>query len=103
MSMKLYVGNLPHQMTEEQLNTLFSEAGYVASAKIINDRQHGCRLFLFDWRDITCAHISAHIMCACTYAMAVNVSSASTAPTATCLANSSVLQTKCRKLVKLIR
>jgi len=41
MSMKLYVGNLPHQMTEEQLNTLFSEAGYVASAKIINDRQTG--------------------------------------------------------------
>jgi len=27
MGMKLYVGNLPHQMTEEQLNTLFSEAG----------------------------------------------------------------------------
>jgi RNA recognition motif-containing protein len=41
MSMKLYVGNLPHQMTEEQLNTLFSEAGYVASAKIITDRQTG--------------------------------------------------------------
>jgi RNA recognition motif-containing protein len=41
MSIKLYVGNLPHQMTEEQLNTLFSEAGYVASAKIITDRQTG--------------------------------------------------------------
>jgi RNA recognition motif-containing protein len=41
MSMKLYVGNLPHQMTEEQLNTLFSEAGNVSSAKIINDRQTG--------------------------------------------------------------
>ena len=41
MSMKLYVGNLPHQMTEEQLNELFSEAGHVASAKIINDRQTG--------------------------------------------------------------
>ena len=41
MAMKLYVGNLPHQMTEEQLNTLFSEAGYVASAKIITDRQTG--------------------------------------------------------------
>jgi RNA recognition motif-containing protein len=34
MSMKLYVSNLPHQMTEEQLNTLFSEAGYVASIRI---------------------------------------------------------------------
>ena len=41
MSIKLYVGNLPHQMTEEQLKTLFSEAGYVASAKIITDRQTG--------------------------------------------------------------
>ena len=41
MAMKLYVGNLPHQMTEEQLNTLFSEAGNVASAKIITDRQTG--------------------------------------------------------------
>ena len=41
MSMKLYVGNLPHEMTEEQLQTLFSEAGHVASAKIITDRQTG--------------------------------------------------------------
>jgi RNA recognition motif-containing protein len=41
MSMKLYVGNLPHTMTEPELNTLFSEAGYVASAKIITDRQTG--------------------------------------------------------------
>jgi RNA recognition motif-containing protein len=35
------VGNLPHQMTEEQLQQLFSEAGYVSSAKIITDRQTG--------------------------------------------------------------
>jgi cold-inducible RNA-binding protein len=41
MSMKLYVGNLSFDMTEEQLNTLFSEAGYVTSAKIITDRQTG--------------------------------------------------------------
>ena len=41
MSIKLYVGNLPHQMTEEELNTLFSEAGYVSSTKIITDRQTG--------------------------------------------------------------
>jgi RNA recognition motif-containing protein len=39
--MKLYVGNLSHEMSEEQLNTLFSEAGHVASAKIITDRQTG--------------------------------------------------------------
>jgi RNA recognition motif-containing protein len=41
MSIKLYVGNLPHQMTEEQLQTLFAEAGEVSSAKIITDRQTG--------------------------------------------------------------
>jgi RNA recognition motif-containing protein len=41
MSMKLFVGNLPHEMTTDQLNTLFSEAGAVASAKIITDRQTG--------------------------------------------------------------
>lgn len=41
MSMKLYVGNLSFDMTEQQLNTLFSEAGYVTSAKIITDRQTG--------------------------------------------------------------
>jgi RNA recognition motif-containing protein len=41
MSIKLYVGNLPQQMTEEQLRTLFAEAGNVASAKIITDRQTG--------------------------------------------------------------
>jgi RNA recognition motif-containing protein len=39
--MKLYVGNLPHQITEEQLQTIFSEAGHVSSAKIITDRQTG--------------------------------------------------------------
>jgi RNA recognition motif-containing protein len=39
--MKLYVGNLSFDMTEQQLNTLFSEAGYVTSAKIITDRQTG--------------------------------------------------------------
>ncbi|HEY9073336.1 MAG TPA: RNA-binding protein [Desulfobaccales bacterium] len=41
MSMKLYVGNLSYEMTEPQLQTLFSEAGEVTSAKIINDRQTG--------------------------------------------------------------
>ena len=35
MSKRLSVHNLPHQMTGEQLQTLFSEAGLVASAKII--------------------------------------------------------------------
>jgi RNA recognition motif-containing protein len=35
MSKRLSVANLPHEMTEAQLQTLFSEAGQVASAKII--------------------------------------------------------------------
>ena len=39
--MKLYVGNLPDSMTEETLSTMFSEAGPVASAKIIMDRYTG--------------------------------------------------------------
>jgi RNA recognition motif-containing protein len=41
MSIKLYVGNLSFDTTEEQLNTLFSEAGPVVSAKIITDRHTG--------------------------------------------------------------
>jgi cold-inducible RNA-binding protein len=41
MSVKLYVGNLANDMTEEQLNALFSEAGAVSSAKIITDRHTG--------------------------------------------------------------
>lgn len=41
MSIKLYVGNLPYNMTEEELKVLFSEAGNVVSAKIITDRQTG--------------------------------------------------------------
>ena len=41
MSCKLYVGNLSYETTEEQLSTLFSEAGAVASAKIITDRYTG--------------------------------------------------------------
>ena len=38
---KLYVGNLPMEMSETELKDLFSEAGNVASAKIITDRQTG--------------------------------------------------------------
>ncbi len=39
--MKLYVGNLPDNMTEETLSTMFTEAGPVAWAKIITDRYTG--------------------------------------------------------------
>ncbi len=41
MSIKIYAGNLPLQMTEEALKELFSEAGEVLSAKIITDRATG--------------------------------------------------------------
>ncbi len=41
MTIKLYVGNLPFQLTEEELHALFSEAGEVLSAKIITDRHTG--------------------------------------------------------------
>jgi len=38
---KLYVGNISYQTTEEELNTLFSQAGTVESVKIINDQYSG--------------------------------------------------------------
>lgn len=41
MMIRLSVGNLPHHMTREQLQTLFSEAGLVASAKIITYLHNG--------------------------------------------------------------
>jgi RNA recognition motif-containing protein len=41
VTIKLYVGNLPMGMTEAELKDLFTEAGNVASAKIITDRQTG--------------------------------------------------------------
>jgi RNA recognition motif-containing protein len=41
MSKRLSVGNLPHQMTGEQLQTLFSEAGLVASARTIKYLHNG--------------------------------------------------------------
>ena len=41
MSKRLSVGNLPHQMTGEELQAIFSEAGLVASAKIITYLHNG--------------------------------------------------------------
>ncbi|MBT3261789.1 RNA-binding protein [bacterium] len=38
MGMKIYVGNLSYQTTEEELNDLFKEYGEVASVNIIKDR-----------------------------------------------------------------
>ena len=41
MSMKLYVGNLAFQTTSEDLQQLFSQAGTVESASVIEDRETG--------------------------------------------------------------
>jgi RNA recognition motif-containing protein len=41
MESKLYVGNLPYSATEEELTTLFGQAGTVTSAAIIKDRETG--------------------------------------------------------------
>jgi cold-inducible RNA-binding protein len=41
MSMKLYVGNLSFQTSSEDLTQLFSQAGTVESANVIEDRETG--------------------------------------------------------------
>jgi RNA recognition motif-containing protein len=41
MNKKIYVSNLPPQTTEDELKTLFSNAGDVMSVKIVEDRQTG--------------------------------------------------------------
>ena len=41
MSVKLYVGNLPFSMTENDLTDLFAQAGHVARVQMINDRVTG--------------------------------------------------------------
>jgi cold-inducible RNA-binding protein len=41
MSMKLYVGNLAFQTTDEDLLQLFSQAGAVESAQVVTDRDTG--------------------------------------------------------------
>ncbi len=41
MGTKLYVGNLSYTVTDDQLGELFSQAGTVASANVITDRQTG--------------------------------------------------------------
>ena len=41
METKLYVGNLPYTTSEDDLRTLFSQAGTVASAVVMTDRDTG--------------------------------------------------------------
>lgn len=39
--MKLYVGNIPHSMSDDELKQVFEASGTVVSAKIILDRDTG--------------------------------------------------------------
>ena len=41
MSTKLYVGNLPYETTESDLQTLFESAGSVSTVNIVRDRATG--------------------------------------------------------------
>ena len=41
MSTKLYVGNLPYETTESDLQTLFAAAGQVSAVNIVRDRATG--------------------------------------------------------------
>jgi RNA recognition motif-containing protein len=41
MEAKIYVGNMPYNTTEEDLRTLFSQAGSVTSVAVIKDRDTG--------------------------------------------------------------
>ena len=41
MNKKLYVGNLPYNVTERELRELFEQAGQVTEAAVIIDRETG--------------------------------------------------------------
>lgn len=41
METKIYIGNLSRSVTEQDLNTLFTQAGDVTSINIIKDRKSG--------------------------------------------------------------
>ncbi|MBI2890514.1 MAG: RNA-binding protein [Nitrospirae bacterium] len=41
MGTRLYVGNLPYETSEEDLNALFSQVGSVATVKVVADRFTG--------------------------------------------------------------
>ena len=41
MEAKLYVGNLPYNTADADLQTMFSQAGTVKSAQVIKDRESG--------------------------------------------------------------
>ncbi|MGB7184106.1 MAG: RNA-binding protein [Burkholderiaceae bacterium] len=41
MATKIYVGNLPWRITEDQLGEIFAEHGEVTDTKIVSDRETG--------------------------------------------------------------
>ncbi len=41
MEVKLYVGNMAYETTEDQLRTMFTEAGNVVTVEVIKDRETG--------------------------------------------------------------
>lgn len=41
METKLYIGNMSHETTEQDLRTMFGEAGTVDAVEVIMDRQTG--------------------------------------------------------------
>lgn len=41
METKLYIGNLSHETTEQDLRTMFAEAGTVGSVEVIMDKNTG--------------------------------------------------------------
>ena len=41
MSRKLYVGNIPYETNENDLQALFAEAGAVESVNVVRDRETG--------------------------------------------------------------
>jgi RNA recognition motif-containing protein len=41
MNKKLYVGNMPYDTTQDQIRTLFAEAGEVTEVTLITDRETG--------------------------------------------------------------
>jgi len=41
MEARLYVGNLSKSTTQEELNTLFTQAGQVTAAEVVKDRKSG--------------------------------------------------------------
>jgi nucleolin len=41
MEVRLHIGNLSKETTQEELNTLFSQAGNVTAAEVIRERRSG--------------------------------------------------------------